>query len=75
LKSLQPTRQFFTLAKATFKVAWQMDISQAPRDMDEIAKLLRSAEKQIETLSQRIVDVNRHPMLTPYRRPILTPWC
>jgi hypothetical protein len=19
--------------------------------------------------------VNRHPMLTPYRRPILTPWC
>ncbi|MBC7147467.1 MAG: recombinase family protein [Thioclava marina] len=66
LKSLQPTRQLFALAKAMFKDAWNMRLSQAHRDKDEIAKLLRDAEKQIEILLERIVEADNASVIKAY---------
>ena len=66
LRNLQPTRPLFTLAKAMFKDAWSMRLVEAQRDKDEIAKQMREAEKQIETLLERIVEADNASVIKAY---------
>lgn len=54
----QLTKQLFALAKARFSDAWDMRLTQAHQEKDEIAKQLRDTEKQIETLLERIVEAD-----------------
>ncbi len=70
LKSLQPTRQLFALARAMFKDAWNMRLTQAHREKDEIARQLRDAEKQIETLLERIVETDNASVIKAYETKI-----
>ena len=66
LRSIQPTRQLFALAKAMFKDAWNMRLSQAESDKEEIARQLGAAEKQIETLLERIVEADNTSVIKAY---------
>ena len=66
LKSLQSTRTVFTVAKAMFKDAWNIRLTQAEREKEEITKQLRDAEKQIETLLERIVEADNASVMKAY---------
>ena len=66
LKSLQPTRTVFTVAKAMFKDAWNMRLNQAHREKEDIARQLRDAEKQIEPLLERVVEADNASGIKAY---------
>jgi DNA invertase Pin-like site-specific DNA recombinase len=70
LKSIQPTKQLFALAKAMFIDAWNMRLSEAQRDKDEVVRQLRDVEKQIELLLERIIDAEHASVIKAYESKI-----
>ena len=66
LKSLQPTKQLFELAKVMFKDAWDMRLAEAHNAKDTITRQLADLEKQIESLLDRIVDASSASVITAY---------
>lgn len=70
LKSIQPTKQLFALAKAMFIDAWNMRLSEAQRDKDEVTRQLRDVEKQIEMLLERIIEAEHASVIKVYESKI-----
>ena len=68
LKSLQPTHQFFEIAKAMFRDAWDMRMNQSEAQRSEWQRQLKAAEKQIDDLLDRIVDATRKPVIAAYEK-------
>ncbi len=66
LKSMQPTRQLFTLAKAMFKDAWNMRLTESQKERDALAMQLRDAEKQSETMLERIIETDNPVVIKAY---------
>ena len=66
LQSLQPTKQLFELAKAMFKDAWDMRLTEAHEAKDSVAKQIKELEKQIEGLLDRIVDASSPSVISAY---------
>lgn len=56
LRSMQPARQFFALARAMFTDIWNMRQAEAKRARAALSDQIRDIEKQIEGLLDRIID-------------------
>ncbi|MCR9135737.1 MAG: recombinase family protein [Alphaproteobacteria bacterium] len=70
LRSLQPTKQLFELAKAMFKDAWNLRLAQAHQDQDTMTKQIKATETQIETLLERIIEAENASVIRAYEAKI-----
>lgn len=70
LQSLQPTRQLFDLAKAMFKDAWDMRLTEANNAKETVERQRADVETQIENLLDRIVDASSATVVTAYEKRI-----
>lgn len=66
LKSLQPSAQLFELAKAMFRDAWDMRLSEAHTAKQSIERQKADVEKQIEGLLDRIVETSSPSVISAY---------
>ncbi len=70
LKSLQPTPGLISLAKAMFRHAWDQRLAQA-KDAQEVAKAqLRTLDKQIESVLDRILGASNATVIATYEKEI-----
>ena len=70
LKTLQPSPELFKLAKAMFRDAWDMRLSQTEAQRMEWQSQLKATEKQIEELLDRIVDAKSNSVVAAYEKRI-----
>ncbi len=66
LRRLQPTGQMLKLAKAMFRDAWNLRLSEAEREKESLAAKIADTEKQIESLLDRIVDASSPSVINAY---------
>lgn len=66
LQSLQPTRELFGLAKTMFIDAWNMRAAEAHQGKGQVENQLRSVEKQIQTLLDRIIETGNATVIKAY---------
>tara|TARA_R110000787_G_scaffold28730_1_gene78162 strand:+ start:4117 stop:5769 length:1653 start_codon:yes stop_codon:yes gene_type:complete len=66
LKGLQPTKQLFTLARVMFEDAWNARLQSVTASQGEIKRQLKTVEKQIESLLDRIVDATSPSVISAY---------
>ena len=70
LQSLEPAEGLFKLVRAMFRDAWDMRLQQA-QDASTVAKAeIRSIEKQIDQLLDRIVDATNDSVVGAYERKV-----
>ncbi|WP_152477087.1 recombinase zinc beta ribbon domain-containing protein [Roseovarius sp. THAF9] len=70
LRSLQPSSELFELARAMFRDAWNMRLSEAESAKKALEKQCKDAEAQIEGLLDRIVDASSPTVVTAYEKRI-----
>ncbi len=70
LRSLQPSRELFDVARAMFKDAWNMRLTEAESAKKALEKQCKEAEAQIEGLLDRIVDASSPTVVTAYENRI-----
>lgn len=70
LKSLQPSKQLFALAKAMISDAWNMRLDQARMERDEWCKQLKAMEARIDDLLDRIVEAKSPSVIAAYEKRI-----
>ena len=68
LKTLQPSRQLFDLAKAMLRDAWDMRLRQAHNTQAEWQRQLHEADKQIDALLDRIVEASNPTIIAAYEK-------
>ncbi len=66
LRSFQPKRQLFELAKAMFEDAWDMRLAEACNTKQAVARQIKDVEKQIESLLDRIIDASSPSVVSAY---------
>lgn len=66
MKTLQPTKQLFELAKVMLQDAWQARLNTAADAQGEVKHQLKAVEKQIESLLDRIVDAGSPSVIKAY---------
>ena len=66
IKSLQPTKQLLTLAKAMFRHAWDGRRAQAQDAIRSGQRQLKDIERQVETLLTRIVESTNATVIKAY---------
>ena len=66
LRSLQPKRQLFELARAMFKDAWNMRLVEAHNAKETVSKQLKDVEKKIEDMLDRILDASSPSVVSAY---------
>jgi site-specific DNA recombinase len=70
LQCLQPSANLFGLVKAMFKDAWNMRLAQATDATKTLRANIAQAEKQIETLLDRIVESGNASVIAAYEKRI-----
>lgn len=70
LKSIQPTRELFALAKTMFKDAWSLRLTEAQRDKEAVTKQLADIDKHVEALLERIVESDNPVVVKAYETKI-----
>ncbi len=70
VRTLQPTKKLFDLAKAMFKYAWEQRALQAESSQEKIEQDIESNGKQIEGLLDRIIDTSNTSVITAYENKI-----
>lgn len=70
LKTLQPAKGLFQVAKAMLKDAWDMMGADTKTAKDELVKQIREAETQIEQLLDRVVDASSPSVVKRYEAKI-----
>lgn len=66
LKSLQPTKQLFALARAMLQDAWEARMESASDAQLELKRQLKEIDKKIEGLLDRIVDATSPSVISAY---------
>ncbi|GKY88118.1 hypothetical protein STA1M1_19870 [Sinisalibacter aestuarii] len=66
MEGLQPARGLFELAKAMLRDAWEMKLTVAHGEKDELQSQLKDVERQIESLLDRIVDATSASVVSAY---------
>lgn len=66
LRSQQPKRQLFELARSMFKDAWSMRLVEARNAKETLSRQLREAGKHIENLLDRALDATTPSVVTAY---------
>ncbi|MEM9317880.1 MAG: hypothetical protein AAGA70_02615 [Pseudomonadota bacterium] len=66
IRELQPSRGLIALAASMFKVAWDALSEQAESIRPVAAKQVRSVEKEIATLQDRIVGATNTQVIAAY---------
>ena len=66
MKSVQPARDLFDLAKAMLRDAWDMRLAVAHGEKGELEKQLKDVDRQIESLLDRIVDATSASVVSAY---------
>lgn len=66
LQSLQPTKQLFALAKVMLQDAWEARLESMGAAQVELKRQLKAAEKQIESLLDRIVEATSPSVISAY---------
>lgn len=66
LKSLQPARGLFEVAKAMLRDAWDMRLAEARNAKDALAGQLRDVEAQIESFLDRVLDASNPRVVKSY---------
>jgi len=66
LKTLQPAKSLFELAKAMLRDAWDMRLAMAQGDKEELRKQYQDVNKQIEGLLDRIVEAKTASVVSAY---------
>ena len=66
MKSLQPAKGLFKIAKAMMRDAWDMKLGEAHAHKEVLQRQLRETENQIENLLDRIVDTNSPSLVSAY---------
>ena len=70
LERLEPSKGLFEMAKAMFKDAWSMRLSQAADLAKSMKSNIKRIDKQIEQLLDRIVDASSTTVITAYEKRI-----
>ncbi|MCV9960288.1 recombinase family protein [Pararhizobium sp. BT-229] len=70
LRSLQPTREFFNVAKTMLTDAWEMRFTEAHRDKEEVENQLRGVDKQIQRVLERIIETGNATVIKAYEEKI-----
>ncbi len=66
LKSMQPTKQLFALARVMFEDAWNARLQSVTASQGQIKRQLKAVEKQIESLLDRIVEATSPTVISAY---------
>lgn len=66
LKSLEPAKGLFDLAKAMLRDAWDMRLASATNEKEALLKQRDDVNRQIEGLLDRIVDAKNGSVVTAY---------
>ncbi len=66
LKTLQPKKQLFELAKVMMQDAWDARLNSVMDAQGEVKRQLKAVEKQIESLLDRIVDAGSQSVIKAY---------
>ena len=66
MKSLQPAKGLFKIAKAMMRDAWDMKLGEAHAHKEVLQKQLRETDAQIENLLDRIVETNSPSLVSAY---------
>jgi site-specific DNA recombinase len=70
LRSLQPAKQMFAMARAMFADAWQIRLKQAHMAKDTLAAQIKEIDEQIEVLLDRVVDASGQSLVRAYEAKI-----
>ncbi len=70
VRSLQPTRELFQLARTMFHEAWRQRREQAEETIKGLQEEAKSVEKEIGLLLERIVSVSSTTVITAYEQKI-----
>lgn len=70
IRTLQPTQNLFTIAKAMFALAWDQRSSQAAEIIRSGQRQIDSVEKQIETLLSRVMEASNATVIRSYENKI-----
>ncbi len=70
LKSLQPAKPLFEVAKAMLCDAWEMRLAEARSAKDEMMRQLAEVEKQVEQMLDRIVEASAPSVVKKYEERI-----
>lgn len=66
MKSLQPVQSLFGLAKAMLRDAWDLRLTQAHKEKDELQRQQKDVERQIEGLLDRVVEATSSSVVSAY---------
>jgi site-specific DNA recombinase len=66
MKSLQPVQSLFGLAKAMLRDAWDLRLTQAHKEKDELQRQQKDVERQIEGLLDRVVEATSASVVSAY---------
>ncbi|MEP3918449.1 recombinase family protein, partial [Ascidiaceihabitans sp.] len=66
IKTLQPTRDVITMAKAMFRVAWEQRRTQAQDILRSGKRQLTALDKEIDTVLQRIMQASNATVIRSY---------
>ena len=70
MQRLSPSRQLVELAKIMFRDAWELRRSQAAEERAEWKRQIKTTEKQIDDLLDRIVDAGSESVVRAYEKRI-----
>jgi hypothetical protein len=70
LRHLEPSENLFALVRAMFRDAWDMRLQQAAQAANAMKANIRSVEKQIDQLLDRIVDATNESVVAAYEKRI-----
>ena len=66
LKSMQPTKKLFALARVMLEDAWNARLKSVVAAQDEVKRQLKGVEKQMESLLDRIVGADNPTVIGAY---------
>ncbi len=70
LRTLQPAKQIFALARVMFRDVWDMRLSEARSAKETLEAEVADIERQIETFLERIVEASNHSVVKAYEAKI-----
>ena len=70
LRSLEPSRNLFKLARTMFRDAWDMRLAQAQSTTGELRRKAAQIEKQIDALVERTLEASSASVMTAFERKI-----
>ena len=70
VRSLQPKRKLFDIARSMFKDVWDQRLAFAKQDRLSIDNRIKGVDSQIESLVDRIVDSGNPTLVTAYEKKI-----